>query len=343
MPEFDAIRAKESAPPDLVLIEARPEDAGKRIDQLLFERLGGLSRMRIRNLIEAGCRLNGGPGRAGLKVASGDIVELMVPAGPPSSMDPDPIPLDIVYEDAEILVVVKPPGMLAHPTRGVKRGTLINALAYHLNIVGSKPAGDPQSIEASGSIPGAVAIDATPSSVRPGLVHRLDRATSGLMVIAKTQRALVTLSKHFRRRLVEKRYLALVRGRLNKTEGIIDAPIGRDPDHRPRWRVLTNGKPAETRFKVLDRGEDATLVELEPMTGRTNQLRIHLAFIGHPIVGDELYDDASKPGIAGDAGLPVSGAHSVRLRLHALSLAFHHPTTGEWLSFTSAPEKGFEK
>jgi 23S rRNA pseudouridine1911/1915/1917 synthase len=355
MPELDAIRAADSSPPDLVRLEASREDAGKRIDQFLFERLGELSRMRIKNLIDAGCRLNGRPGRAGLKVEAGDIVELMVPAGPPSSMDPDPIPLDIIYEDAEILVVVKPPGMLAHPTRGVKRGTLMNALAYHLNIAGSKPTADLQSIEASAFTSGAAAINTKPAPVRPGLVHRLDRATSGLMVIAKTQRALVILSKHFRRRLVDKRYLALVRGRLNQTEGIIEAPIGRDPDQNPRWRVLAGGKPAETRFKVLNRGEHATLVELEPMTGRTNQLRIHLAFIGHPIIGDELYDDASKPATAEESALltasgspavpgspPVAARyHDLRLRLHALRLAFHHPATGEWLSFTSAPEEGF--
>jgi 23S rRNA pseudouridine1911/1915/1917 synthase len=347
MTDFDTIRAEESFAPEVVRIEAGGEDAGRRIDQLLYERLGRLSRMRIRNLIAAGCRLNGAPGRAGLKVAAGDIIELDVPAGPPSSMDPDPIPLEIAYEDDEILVVVKPPGMLAHPTLGVKRGTLMNALAHHLNIVDRDFADTDQqsTIYAADSGLRPVAANATPAAVRAGLVHRLDRATSGLMVIAKTQRALVILSKHFRRRLVEKRYLALVRGVLNQGEGIIDAPIGRDPDQRPRWRVLETGKPAQTRFKVLERGDAVTLVELEPVTGRTNQLRIHCAFAGHPIVGDTMHDEESMRDALGEAPVPATAdpaSQIPRLRLHAFRLAFHHPATGEWLTFTSWPELGFQ-
>jgi 23S rRNA pseudouridine1911/1915/1917 synthase len=300
--------------------------------------------MRIRNLIAAGCRLNGAPGRAGLKVAAGDVVELVVPAGPPSSMDPDPIPLEIAYEDDEILVVVKPPGMLVHPTLGVKRGTLMNALAYHLNICNSQSPRDAESNFEAHDSTGTVAVSKPPSPVRAGLVHRLDRQTSGLMVIAKTQRALVILSKHFRRRLVEKRYLALVRGALNQSEGTINAPIGRDPDQQPRWRVLETGKPAQTRFKVLEHRDGVTLVELEPVTGRTNQLRIHCAFAGHPIVDDPMHDQVSEEETLREEAAPGTAppaSQVSRLRLHACRLAFHHPTTGEWLSFTSSPEPGF--
>ncbi|HSB10055.1 MAG TPA: RluA family pseudouridine synthase, partial [Blastocatellia bacterium] len=229
-------------------------------------------------------------------------------------MYPEPIPLEIVHEDEQIVVLLKPSGMLVHPTIGVKTGTLANALAYHLNkrMIEEGEWPDPRS--------------STPNSqrsVRPGLVHRLDRATSGLMVIAKTPRSLTTLSRHFRRRLVEKRYVALVWGDVELDAGTIDAPIGRDPDGRPRWRVMEGGKGSETRFRVLERRRAATLLELEPVTGRTNQLRIHCARIGHPIVGDGLYCES-----------PITGC-GMRLCLHASRLAFHHPATGEWLEFTS--------
>ena len=157
------------------------------------------------------------------------------------------------------------------------------------------------------------------SVVRPGIVHRLDRDTSGLMVVAKTQRALSILSRHFNRRLVRKRYIALVEGRILADEGAISAPIGRDPDHKPHWRVMDDGKAAETRFRVLERRGDITMVELEPVTGRTNQLRIHCAWAGHAILGDRLY----------------SNAPAERLCLHASELAFHHPAGGEWMEFHS--------
>jgi 23S rRNA pseudouridine1911/1915/1917 synthase len=226
---------------------AASNDQGVRVDEFLMMRIGSLSRMRIRNLIADGqCTVNGNPGRAGQKLASHDVVIFEVPEGPPTSMDPDPIPLEIVHEDEQIIVIVKPAGMLVHPTRGVKRGTLTNALAYHLNRTG---AGEPESF------------------VRPGLVHRLDRVTSGLMVVARTQRALATLSRHFKRRLVERRYLAVVEGCVSPDQGVVNAPIGRDPEQLPHWRVLESGRPAETRFRVIEREKELTLVELEPSPG----------------------------------------------------------------------------
>jgi 23S rRNA pseudouridine1911/1915/1917 synthase len=183
------------------------------------------------------------------------------------------------------------------------------------------------------------------------MVHRLDRATSGLIVIAKTPRALTVLSRHFRKRLVEKRYLALVFGDVEEESGSISAPIGRDPDQLPRWRVMESGKVAETRFTVLERLERATLLELEPVTGRTNQLRIHCAHIGHPIVGDEMHGNCESR-IADceseetsfrieDRQSEIRDSQSaIRLCLHAWSLAFHHPASGEWMEFTSPLPSG---
>ncbi|HYP25872.1 MAG TPA: RluA family pseudouridine synthase [Blastocatellia bacterium] len=287
------------------------EEAGRRLDEFLASRFGGLSRMRIGSLLARGaCRVGAGPGLPGHRLAPGDLLEFTIDEAVPSAMRPEPIPLEIIHEDGHILVVVKPPGMLVHPTKSVKSGTLANALTYHLN----------RDFYAGSAAPGAdhEAADEALDLVRPGLVHRLDRATSGLMVIARTPRALSVLSRHFHRRLVEKRYLAIVRGRVPGPAGAIRAPIGRDPDRRPQWGVTESGKPSETRFQVLDRGAGATLVELEPVTGRTNQLRIHMAHAGHPIIGDGMY---GEPG--------------PRLCLHAWRLAFHHPAGGGWVEFTS--------
>jgi 23S rRNA pseudouridine1911/1915/1917 synthase len=322
-------------------------DAGKRLDEFFASRFGSLSRMRIANLIEAGaCVVNGETARPGYRMISGDSVEVSFDDGAPTAMTPEPIPIEVVHEDEHLIVVVKPAGMLVHPTMSVKTGTLANALAYHLNKSRIEDGGWTiedlvlgRSDRTDSLIPDSQPI------IRPGMVHRLDRATSGLMVIAKTPRALTVLSRHFRKRLVEKRYLALVRGDVEGEAGSINAPIGRDPDQRPRWRVMENGKPAETRFKVLKRMSRVTLLELEPVTGRTNQLRIHCAHIGHPIIGDEMHGDcelrvsnseseARSTGIEGQLEIRYSH-NALRLCLHAWRLAFHHPAGGEWMAFTS--------
>jgi 23S rRNA pseudouridine1911/1915/1917 synthase len=296
------------------------ENAGERIDEFLASRLGELSRMRIARLINEGaCRVNDLVAQAGLRTQAGDRIEIAIEDHGPTSMTPSRVALDMLYEDEHLVVVVKPAGMLVHPTVGVKTGTLANALAWHFN----RDFYDTP--EAAG--PGDALCDYGHKLIRPGLVHRLDRATSGLMVVAKTGRALRNLSRHFHKRLVEKRYLAITRGLIEEDSGVIVAPIGRDPLARPRWRVLDNGKKAETRFTVKERIGALTLVELEPVTGRTNQLRIHCAEMGHAILGDDLYDHA-----AGGDRLPGCA----RLCLHASRLAFHHPSTGEWIEFESA-------
>ena len=293
--------------------------------------------MRIATLLEKGkCLVNQTSAAAGYHVASGDVIEVAFDHVTPTSMSPEPIPLEIVHEDAHLLVVVKPAGMLVHPTRGVKTGTLANALAYHLNVFRIET-------EADADLQNPLSAVATPQSViRPGLVHRLDRATSGLMVIAKTQRTLTILSRHFHRRLVEKRYLALLQGNVTEDSFEIVAPIGRDADERPRWRVMENGRHAHTRIEVRRRNREVTLVELEPVTGRTNQLRIHCATVGHPVVGDDLYGDCAvngrdaTPQPEGSNPVADPGTSCSRLCLHAWRLAFHHPVGGAWMEFTSA-------
>jgi 23S rRNA pseudouridine1911/1915/1917 synthase len=348
------------------------EDAGRRLDEFLASRFGSLSRMRIANLIAAGsCLINHISYFAGHRIADGDLVEISFDEGAPGAMIPEPIPLEILYEDEHLVVVVKPAGTLVHPTRSVKSGTLANALAYHLNraffdTADERGLVDEQSVDEWGSALnvksaildrrssiGGAAHGEAHSLVRPGFVHRLDRATSGLMVVAKSERALSRLSSHFHRRLIEKRYQALVHGNIREDQGAITAPIGRDPNRRPRWWVMESGKAAETRFRVVERFDRATLVELEPVTGRTNQLRIHCCYYGHPIIGDDLYQEvvsgqwsvvSDEPRIHGvpttsgeptDHWPPTTDHYSSRLCLHAYRLAFHHPATGDWKEFTS--------
>ncbi|MBD0373360.1 MAG: RluA family pseudouridine synthase [Pyrinomonadaceae bacterium] len=275
----------------------------QRLDRFLASRLGWLSRMRIGSLVLQGaCVVNKEVAAPGYHLRLGDVVEITIDEGGPTAMTPEAIPLDIAYEDAYIIVINKPAGMLVHPTRTEKSGTLANALAYHLN---------------RDAI--AVAAHTARPPIRPGLVHRLDRATSGLMVVAKIERALSILTRHFHRRLVDKRYLALVHGRIEEDSMTIDAPIGRNPEAHPKWNVSIAGKPAETRLRVIERGARTTLVELEPVTGRTNQLRIHCAHVGHAILGDDWYAEDEIP----------------RLCLHASRLSFHHPSGGDWLEFSS--------
>jgi 23S rRNA pseudouridine1911/1915/1917 synthase len=322
------------------------EDARQRLDVFLAARFGGLSRIRLANLIRSSaCLVNQQPQGAGYHLTAGDVVEITLDDGAPTAMNPEAIALEILHEDEQLIVVVKPAGMLVHPTRNVKSGTLLNALAYHLNQPKHTEAASPE------------ASDYLYEAVRPGLVHRLDRATSGVMVIGKTQRALSLLTRHFHNRLVKKLYLAVVEGEVAKSSGAIIAPLGLDENRRPpRW-VMAGGKYAESRFRVLERRTGATLLELEPVTGRTNQLRIHCAFLGHPIVGDDIYGAVvggqwpvvseepaatndgetilSSPPIGVKVTDPRPPTPDPRLCLHAARLEFHHPGDGTWMVFDS--------
>jgi 23S rRNA pseudouridine1911/1915/1917 synthase len=296
-----------------------PEDNRSRFDEFLFARFGMFSKMHLRNLLKAGAgTVNGIPEQPGFHLKTDDAIEISVDLSANSSMKPDYIPLEILFEDDEIVVVNKPPEILIHPTKGVKSGTLLNALSFHLNQKIFDALGkDSEKKEREG-------IDELQAGIiRPGLVHRLDKQTSGLLVIAKTKKAHKFLAEHFRRKLVEKKYFALVEGVVEPESGTIDAPVGYN-EALKIWEVQKNGKAAETRFLVLEKRENSTLLELEPVTGRTNQLRIHCAYSGHPIIGDT----------------ERGGREFSRLCLHAYKLSFRHPGGNERIEIkTKMPEE----
>ena len=274
--------------------------AGCRLDEALAMLVPGVSRMRLRTVLDAGeVTVNGAPQAAGWRVAAGDVVEIEVDEQALSAMTPEAIPLEILFEDAHLIVVVKPAGMVVHPAGRHRSGTLANALAHHFNVAG-------------GAEP----------PIRPGMVHRLDRATSGLMVVAKTQRALSRLTVQFQNKQVRKLYQALVHGDVRPASGEWSAPIGADAAVTPKWGIREGGREAISRYRVTGRQEGMTELELEPVTGRTNQLRLHCAHFGHPIAGDALF------------GIPDDGYD--RLHLHASLLGLRHPETGETLRFEDA-------
>jgi len=293
-----------------------------RLEDFLLEKFRALSKMYLRELVrDEQCEVNGRFENRGFVLRANDYIEIEIDNSRRTAILPEPIPLEIVFEDREILVVNKPPGMLVHPTLKVRTGTLLNALAFYLNE--SRESGvesREQEIEPSRL--------STPDSrlhIRAGLIHRLDKDTSGLIVISKTARAHRVLCDHFQRKLIGKRYFALVDGLVKDDAGTIDAPIGRFAEERI-WNIKTDGKRAITNFWVRERYTDSTLLELEPVTGRTNQLRIHLAHTGHPIKGDEKY----------------GGRTFSRMCLHAYRLCFWHPNGGKWLEFESKLEKQFD-
>ncbi len=285
--------------PDRLSFEFEAGADKPRLDEFVARQLPKISLTRIRRLIAEGDVLvNNEKSLKGVRLQPGDKVSVKIFAAEKSSATPEPIPLEIFFEDEHIIVVNKPTGLLAHPSNTEKSGTLTNALAYHFWQTSGAP-------------------------IRPGIVHRLDRNTSGVMVIAKTARAHRTLSKHFRERWVKKFYMALVSGRVEKDSGEIDAPIGSDAKVWPHWRVMDEsegGKPARTLYRVQRRFSAHTLVELEPLTGRTHQLRIHCNLIGHPIVGDPIYTSTVDP---------IAAKHKLKHHLlHAARLVFRHPATG---------------
>jgi 23S rRNA pseudouridine1911/1915/1917 synthase len=278
------------------LVELHPAraDLGTRLDRYVADQLPDLSRGTVQALIEAGRVLVDGQQRKPkFRMTPGEVVSVEIPPPQIDEILPDPIPLTIVYEDPDVIVVDKPAGMVVHPAPGHPRGTLANALLAH--------------------VPGI----SVGGSQRPGIVHRLDKDTSGLIVAAKTDRGRTGLVSQWEDRSVEKTYLALVAGSVADEEATIDAPIGRDPKNRQRMAVLRSGRPAVTRFRVVERFPNATLLEVSIETGRTHQIRVHLAFIGHPIVGDQVY------------GRPRPTDPKLdRQFLHASALAFQLPGGG---------------
>lgn len=300
-------------------LSVRPEEAGLRLDRWLASRLPQLSRTRLQTLVEAGrVTVAGQPRKAAYRLRAGEQVSVTLTPQKPEALAPERIPLSIVFEDEYLLVVDKPAGMVVHPGAGHSSGTLAAALLAHASSVAG--VGGPR---------------------RPGIVHRLDKGSSGLLVVAKHARAYEALVGQFAARRVSRRYVAIVHGTLRRPAGIIEAPIGRRPRDRVRMAVrpVGQGKAAITRFTVLDRFPGFTYLEARLETGRTHQIRVHLAFLGHPVVGDETYRRRSTPRIQGpQLTALVQGLNGIAL--HAQDLGFVHPVTGERLEFTSPlPER----
>jgi 23S rRNA pseudouridine1911/1915/1917 synthase len=283
-----------------------PSAVGERLDRYLGALPAIGTRSRAQQLILAGLvEVDGRARRASYTLRGGEHLVAVVPAPPPSTMLPEALPLTVLFEDAHLVALDKAPGMVVHPAPGSRTGTVVNALLHRL---GALEGGDPS---------------------RPGIVHRLDRDTSGVLVVARTPRAHEHLARQFRKRTLSKRYVAVVHGRLSPATGVVDRPIARDVVDRKRMRVVREGgRAAVTRWEVLEYLPGATLVALAPETGRTHQLRVHLASLGHPIVADRVYGgDRPRRGVAPAVAAVLAACP--RQALHAESLRFRHPATGE--------------
>ena len=278
-------------------VEHPVETGGGRLDVFLARERSDLSRSRIRKLIDGGhVTVDGRPGKASMRLAAGQTVTLELPPPSPAELQPWDIPLSVVFEDEHLIVIDKPAGMTVHPAPGNEDQTLANAVLAHV-----------PDIEGIGG------------EKRPGIVHRLDRDTSGLIVVAKNERAHAHLSDQFKSREVGKVYLALVVGHPSPPEADIDAPIGRHPQDRQRMAIVSTGRAAITRYRVVTSYKRSTLVEARPRTGRTHQIRVHLSSVGHAVVGDAVYG-RTIPGLS-------------RQFLHAHRLAFLHPAKGDVVQF----------
>ena len=293
---------------DILTYVVAPEYQHLRIDKVLTEIYPRFSRTRIQNMLEdEDILVNDQAVRASYKVKAGDTIILSVYPDIPNDVLPEDIPLDIIYEDDDIIVVNKPQGMVVHPANGHRNGTLVNALLYHFQGQLSNVAG----------------------SVRPGIVHRIDKDTSGLLVVAKNDAAHENLAAQLKNKTAYREYLALVHGEVTHDEGEIRAPIGRHPKDRKKMAVVSQGKPAVTHFKVLERFHGYTYLSCLLETGRTHQIRVHLAYIKYPVVGDPVY--GRKESIALNGQL-----------LHAHKLSLIHPTSGKRLTFEAPLPPYFE-
>lgn len=286
-----------------------PDDVGVRLDAFLASQIPGWSRARLQRLIEhEDVLVNGKLSKPSYKLREHDDVEVELITPPNTGFIAEAIPIEIVYEDETLVVVNKPAGLVVHPAAGIQSGTLANALAFHFQ-----------------QLPNT-------EGVRPGIVHRLDRDTSGLLVVAKTEAALENLSDQFRARSVHKSYLALVHGRVTADSGRIDQPLARDPANRTRMAVVRGGRSALSLFRVKQRFHRFTLLDVELKTGRTHQIRVHLAWLKHPVVADETYGGGRDNTIQ-NAKLRAQIRNLGRQFLHAERLAFTHPETGARVDF----------
>jgi len=310
-------------------------DAGSRLDAYLAGQIDGWSRTRLQRLIDDGDVLvNERESKPSYKLRDGDVVEVELTELPTTHFEPENILLDIVYEDEYLAVINKSAGMVVHPGAGVTSGTLANAIAYHFS---PQRRGDAENTSQESSPPYKGGVDAASAdgvvlSNRIGIVHRLDKDTSGLIVVAKDERTAEELSRQFHDREVEKSYIALVHGSPEQNSGKIDAAIARNKHNRLRMKVAPTGRSALSLWKVKQRFDKFTLLDVEIKTGRTHQIRVHLASINHPVVGDAIYNEGRDNTIA-DQPIKKAVEKLGRFFLHAERLAFTHPKTRERLEF----------
>lgn len=288
--------------------EFQIEQKSGRVDKYLTTELDTMSRSKVQNLIADGyVFVNGETIKANYKLETGDKVEVFVPEPEAVDVEAEDIPLDIIYEDKDIVLINKAQGMVVHPGAGNPNGTLVNALLFHIK--------DLSGIN---------------GEIRPGIVHRLDKDTSGILMVAKNDEAHVNLSEQLQNRTVKRKYWALVHGVLPHEHGTINAPIGRDPKDRQKFTVIKGGKEAISHFRVLERIQKFSLMEVSLETGRTHQIRVHLNYIDHPVAGDKIY--GPKKSLEGNGQF-----------LHARMLEFTHPRTGETMSFEAELPALFEE
>jgi len=289
-------------------------DAGQRLDALVSAHVEACSRSLAADLIRKGhIRVGTETKKPGYRPKAGEVIQGFIPRPKPISCEPEPVPLDILFEDRDVIVLDKAPGLVVHPAPGHDTGTIVHGLLHHC-----------PDLEGIGG------------ELRPGIVHRLDKDTSGILVVAKNGPALAGLAAQFKARTVRKRYLALVHGEMKTQSGSITLPIGRHPTDRKRMSTISkSGRPAETRWRIREQYTGGALLEIDLMTGRTHQIRVHCAAVHHPIVGDPVYGGRS------DRHLPTRISHLLkspsRQMLHAEQIEFKHPATNLRLSFQTKP------
>ena len=284
------------------------ESEGERLD-VFAAQVAGVTRSRAGALIREGRVTVDGAAqeKTGFRLKAGMAVGVEVPAAAPAAARAEDIDLEIVYQDADLAVVYKPSGMVVHPAAGNETGTMVNALLKHLDN-----------------------LSGIGGEIRPGIVHRIDKDTSGLLLVAKNDRAHLSLSEQIRAHTVQRAYRAIVIGGFKEDEGTVEGPIGRHPTDRKKMAIVPNGREAVTHWTVQERLRGATLIEARLTTGRTHQIRVHIASIGHPVLGDPVYGPKKSP-------WPVKGGQL----LHAWRIGFEHPRTGEWMLFEAEPEPRF--
>ncbi len=303
-------------------------DKRERLDKFLTNQIENASRSKIEKLIESGLVLvNGRIVKPSHKILPGEKIIVKIPREPRPELEPEPVPLDIVYEDEYLLVVNKPAGMVTHPGHGNYTGTLVNALLYHCSKLSR--------------------VNVSGGEVRPGIVHRLDKDTSGLLVVAKDDETHRHLAKQFFHKTVEREYWAIVWGHFNSVRGVIEAELGRSKSDRKKFAVVRGGKPAVTEYEVLEKFDFLSLVKLKLKTGRTHQIRVHLSHIGHPVFGDPTYGGRriAWGGVDRKKKLFVDDLLKImpRQALHAKTLGFIHPSRNEFMKFDSELPEDMKK